>query len=143
MSQVEVLRIQPIDFCNNHFLRLINNPPDATPNLEPDAPYFVGSVSVPAQTDSRDGLITPFNTIELFDDLPPLHTGSVTTHIQRGIENAALASAANEPDAERAFFVADLSQVYDQFIRWKKCLPDIVPYYGEKTVQAQQIRNSN
>ncbi|KAF8322616.1 ornithine decarboxylase [Clavulina sp. PMI_390] len=38
----------------------------------------------------------------------------------------------NEPDAERAFFVADLSKVYQQYTRWRRCLPDIEPFYAVK-----------
>ncbi|EIN03932.1 ornithine decarboxylase [Punctularia strigosozonata HHB-11173 SS5] len=36
------------------------------------------------------------------------------------------------PDAEKAFFVADLSAVYRQHQRWKHCLPDIEPFYAVK-----------
>jgi ornithine decarboxylase len=38
--------------------------------------------------------------------------------------------AMDEPDAERAFFVADLSQVYRQHERWRKVLPGVLPFYG-------------
>jgi hypothetical protein len=34
------------------------------------------------------------------------------------------------PDAEKAYFVADLSFVYNQYQRWKCCLPEIEPFYG-------------
>lgn len=44
--------------------------------------------------------------------------------------NAARLADAHEPDAERAFFVADLSQVYLQHLRWQACLPEIEPFYG-------------
>ncbi|KAJ3769009.1 ornithine decarboxylase [Lentinula raphanica] len=37
-----------------------------------------------------------------------------------------------EPDAEKAFFVADLSQVYKQHQRWVSRLPEITPYYAVK-----------
>ncbi|KAH9902398.1 ornithine decarboxylase [Cubamyces lactineus] len=46
--------------------------------------------------------------------------------------NALHLSAAGEPDAEKAFFVADLSSVYRQHERWKKLLPEIEPYYAVK-----------
>jgi ornithine decarboxylase len=70
-------------------------------------------------------------TIRISDDLPLLHTGSVEYHVLNGISNAQEASAANIPDAERAFFVADLSRVYFQFQRWTRCLPGIKPFYGK------------
>ncbi|KAF9262492.1 ornithine decarboxylase [Marasmius fiardii PR-910] len=37
-----------------------------------------------------------------------------------------------EVDAEKAFFVADLSKVYTQHQRWVACLPEIKPYYAVK-----------
>ncbi|KAI9451363.1 ornithine decarboxylase [Lactarius psammicola] len=41
-------------------------------------------------------------------------------------------AAAGEPDAESAYFVADLSQVYKQHDRWKRLLPEIEPFYAVK-----------
>ncbi|KAH9169593.1 ornithine decarboxylase [Lactarius sanguifluus] len=41
-------------------------------------------------------------------------------------------AAAGEPDAESAYFVADLSQVYRQHDRWKRLLPEIEPFYAVK-----------
>jgi hypothetical protein len=69
--------------------------------------------------------------IKISDDLPLLHTGPVDYHKLNGISNAQVASAANIPDAEQAFFVADLSRVYFQFQRWTRCLPGIKPFYGK------------
>ncbi|KAA1467274.1 ornithine decarboxylase [Dentipellis sp. KUC8613] len=45
---------------------------------------------------------------------------------------AAQLAADHEPDAEKAFFVADLSYVYAQHERWKRALPDIEPFYAVK-----------
>jgi ornithine decarboxylase len=45
------------------------------------------------------------------------------------MESARMA-ADNEPDAEKAFFVCDLAQVYRQHLRWKMFLPEIQPFYG-------------
>lgn len=69
----------------------------------------------------------------LFPDLPPLHIGRPTVHMRSGVMNSARLAASLEPDAEKAFFVADLSQVYMQHMRWKKNLPEIEPFYGEHT----------
>jgi hypothetical protein len=68
---------------------------------------------------------------KIFPDLPPLYHGHSDIHLRNGIMNASRLSAANEPDAEKAFFVADLSQVYRQFQRWRRCMPEIQPFYGE------------
>ena len=35
-----------------------------------------------------------------------------------------------EPGAENTFFVADLGEVFRQFLRWKLWLPRVEPFYG-------------
>ena len=63
--------------------------------------------------------------------LPPLHHGHPDTHLRNGVMKAAQLTVDGEPDAEKAFFVADLSYVYHQHLRWKRLLPEIEPFYGE------------
>jgi ornithine decarboxylase len=70
----------------------------------------------------------------IFPSLPPLLYGHPEVHLRNGIMNASRLAAANEPDAEKAFFVADLGQVYKQHLRWKKALPGIQPFYGLSSV---------
>lgn len=55
--------------------------------------------------------------------------------------SAAEMAADGEPDAEKAFFVADLSYVYRQHIRWKTFLPEVEPFYG-KLFSQQPMSNS-
>ena len=64
----------------------------------------------------------------IFPSLPPLLDGHPDVHLRNGIMNAS--RLAHEPNAEQAFFVADLGQVYRQHQRWKSCLPEIQPFYG-------------
>jgi hypothetical protein len=66
----------------------------------------------------------------VFSGLPPLHRGQAGVHMRNGILNARQLAAAGEPDAEKAFFVGDLGQVYKQHLRWTACLPEIQPFYG-------------
>ncbi|KZS88107.1 ornithine decarboxylase [Sistotremastrum niveocremeum HHB9708] len=61
-----------------------------------------------------------------------MHSGPVDKLIREGIRNSATASLSSEVDAEQAFFVADLSVVYQQFKRWTRCLPGIEPFYAVK-----------
>jgi ornithine decarboxylase len=61
---------------------------------------------------------------------PGLLQGHPDIHIRNGIIRAALALDAQKADAEAAFFVADLGQVYRQHLRWEKCLPSVQPFYG-------------
>ncbi len=62
--------------------------------------------------------------------LPPLLRGHPDVHLRDGVIRSACLAVAGEPDAEKAFFVADLSQVYRQHVRWKHHLPEIEPFYG-------------
>ncbi|CCA74256.1 related to ornithine decarboxylase [Serendipita indica DSM 11827] len=64
--------------------------------------------------------------------LPTIHTEPVDSLLRSGIASAALAAAAHQPDAEAAFFVADLGHVYRQHLRWTRCLPNVTPFYAVK-----------
>lgn len=64
------------------------------------------------------------------ENLPPLLRGHPDVHLRNGVMRAARLAAVQEVDSEKAFFVADLSSVYMQHLRWKKCLPEIEPFYG-------------
>lgn len=64
-------------------------------------------------------------------NLPTLHRGHSAIHLRNGVINASRLAEDHEPDSEKAFFVADLSYVYKQHERWKKCLPEVQPFYGE------------
>ena len=66
----------------------------------------------------------------IFPSLPPLLDGHSDVHLRNGIMNASQLALTHEPNAEQAFFVADLGQVYRQHQRWKSCLPEIQPFYG-------------
>ncbi|KAJ6611136.1 pyridoxal-dependent decarboxylase [Mycena sp. CBHHK59/15] len=74
---------------------------------------------------------TNINTSDeaIFPDLPPLHRGHPDVHLRNGVIHAARLA---EPDAEKAFFVADLSHVYRQHQRWVAALPEITPFYAVK-----------
>lgn len=69
---------------------------------------------------------------KFFADLPPLLHGHPDIHLRNGIMNASHLASEGEPDAEKAFFVADLSQVFYQHERWVQCLPEIQPFYAVK-----------
>ena len=82
----------------------------------------------PLQGDCQTKIITDET---IFPSLPPLYHGHPEVHLRNGIMNASRLAAAHVPDAEKAFFVADLSQVYRQHLRWKACLPEVIPFYGK------------
>lgn len=85
---------------------------------------ILSSPQFPSNTDSH------VNGEVIFPSLPPLLSGHPEVHLRNGIMNASRLALAHEPDAEKAFFVADLGQVYRQHQRWKSCLPEIQPFYG-------------
>lgn len=64
--------------------------------------------------------------------LPTLHRGHPDIHLRNGVMRASQLASEGEPDAEKAFFVADLSYVYQQHLRWKKNLPEIEPFFAIK-----------
>lgn len=90
------------------------------------------SPSVRGPTNSFSNDAHGFGSDAIFPNLPPLHQGHPEVHLRNGIMNASRLSAAHEPDAEKAFFVADLSLVFYQHQRWKACLPEIQPFYAVK-----------
>jgi ornithine decarboxylase len=131
MSQVEVLPATcPIDFSldRSQFYDSFreNYGFNATKPLA-DGLIAQSAVPVPA-----DKYVLPSQETHLFPSLPPLHRGHSDVHLRAGIMNAAHLTADNVPNAEKAFFVADLSQVYRQHQRWLKCLPGIQPFYAIK-----------
>lgn len=79
----------------------------------------------------------------IFPGLPPLYRGRPDVHLRNGILNARELAAAGEPDAEKAFFVGDLSDVYRQHKRWMRCLPEIQPFYGTFTIRGSTSRLIN
>ncbi|KDR78538.1 hypothetical protein GALMADRAFT_209014 [Galerina marginata CBS 339.88] len=135
MSRLETLpAINPIDFS-------ISSSPDTYAQFrETNIPWatnaLAGDILSPsplratATTFSAHSHDNRRETI--FPSLPPLLTGHPEVHLRNGIMNASRLAAAHEPDAEKAFFVADLSQVYRQHMRWKACLPEIQPFYAVK-----------
>ncbi|KAJ7183680.1 ornithine decarboxylase [Mycena filopes] len=72
------------------------------------------------------------NDDNIFPSLPPLLHGHPEVHLRNGVMNSSRLAANCDPDAEQAFFVADLSQVYRQHLRWQACLPQIQPFYAVK-----------
>lgn len=75
-------------------------------------------------------LSSPADDATFLGNGPQLFQGHADFHIRNGIIRAALASDAQKANAETAFFVADLGQVYKQHLRWKECLPNVEPFYG-------------
>ncbi|KAI8322299.1 ornithine decarboxylase [Martensiomyces pterosporus] len=52
--------------------------------------------------------------------------------ISHGSVQDALRAKVSQPDAEDAFFVADLGEVYRQFVQWTEHLPRVQPFYAVK-----------
>ncbi|KAG5350474.1 Ornithine decarboxylase [Termitomyces sp. T112] len=87
---------------------------------------FVKSLSVNTTADFSTG------EISIFPSLPPLYEGHPEVHMRAGVMRAARLAEAHQPDAERAFLVANLGQVYCQHQRWISALPEIQPFYAVK-----------
>lgn len=135
MSQIEVLPAHcPIDFTLNRSSTHVDsfcyseNFNWTTKALVNDIISSSPSLLVGADPSSAEAGLDADNC--LFPSLPPLLHGHPEVHLRAGIMNASRLAGDHEPDAEKAFFVADLSQVYRQHQRWKACLPEIQPFYG-------------
>ncbi|KAF8963089.1 ornithine decarboxylase [Flammula alnicola] len=135
MSRVETLTAQnPIDFNLSspdtfaHFQE--STLPWATNALVNDILSSSPPLRVTATPLNSDSHLSGGDII--FPSLPPLLSGHPELHLRNGIMKASRLTADHVPDAEKAFFVADLSQVYKQHQRWKSCLPEIQPFYAVK-----------
>jgi hypothetical protein len=129
MSTVDVLSVQSISFSYDESTNAFTTLRDNTlyNGTKTSATGITGQSSVFARTDKEN---LPAEEIRLFPSLPPLVSGHSDVHLRAGIMNASALANDGVPNAEKAFFVADLSQVYRQHQRWVKCLPDIQPFYG-------------
>lgn len=120
MSRLEILAPSTLDFAHNV--------------ADPD-PYAVAYAHVQEQKHilrvTADSAVVPPEGLSIFPALPPLFAGHPTKHLREGVLRAAELAANHVPDAEKAFFVGDLSEVYKQHMRWRRCLPNVQPFYGE------------
>lgn len=133
MSQVEILHatFSPIDHDisrpeNPSFFHDLENVTRANTNA---LVHDILSSPSPLRLNTETAE-SPHHEENLFHSLPPVHIGHPEIHLRNGVMNASMMANDGEPDAEKAFFVADLSQVYRQHQRWVSCLPEITPYYG-------------
>ncbi|KAK0527937.1 Ornithine decarboxylase [Tilletia horrida] len=60
----------------------------------------------------------------------PIYTGSVTAQLRRVLDSIDVDAC--EVNGENAFFIANLSEVYRQHVRWVKALPRVRPFYAVK-----------
>jgi len=126
MSPVEVLSaLNPVDYfiSRNNFPTFSGYSDTSFDPVVQDLPALIDATT-------NDPAENCLDDEKVFSSLPPLLRGHPETQLRKGIMDAARRAAANEVDAERAFFVADLSQVFRQHDRWIKHLPEIVPHYG-------------
>ncbi|RXW22187.1 hypothetical protein EST38_g3661 [Candolleomyces aberdarensis] len=132
MSQVETLpAISAIDFATVA-PRLHHETPTWPTNLNDIRVVPWNSHSVPSNSTTTGSESHAQAGDTIFPSLPPLYSGHPDIHLRNGIMEATRLAADHEPDAEKAFFVADLSQVYNQHMRWKACLPEVHPFYAVK-----------
>lgn len=111
-----IVRSQEDSFSSSVIEGFLSSSPDYF-RLYPDAAHSIGELN---QTEGD--IFVP--------SLPPLLRGHPDLHLRNGVINASRLATENIPDAEKAFFVADLSEVYKQHQRWARCLPGIEPFYG-------------
>ncbi|OBZ72018.1 Ornithine decarboxylase [Grifola frondosa] len=146
MSQLEILAAHcPVDF--DYDVDVVSCSPSlSSPLSRPHHGKYLTNVIVngllspshAAHGHDNTHAVAPKDPEHHYDDevtipgLPPLMRGHSDVHLRNGVMNALQLASVGEADAEKAFFVADLSYVYKQHERWKKYLPDIEPYYAVK-----------
>ena len=95
-----------------------------------DTPGLDRSEDPPFISEKSDTMVDEGDAEKIFASLPPLFRGHPDFHLRNGIMNASRKAAENRINAGKAFFVADLGQVYRQHQRWLEYMPDIEPFYG-------------
>jgi ornithine decarboxylase len=128
MSAVEILTTQsPVSF-------------DSKFALSPRSTVLLSSSfhDTPSTNDVLVGSIAPSSATVgdiavdfALPGLPVVHHGHPEVHLRSGVMRATEMATDGELDAEKAFFVADLSYVYRQHLRWKTFLPGVEPFYGK------------
>ena len=124
MSQVEILTANgPVSF---EYEFVSSSPPSLSPLQNK---IFTNALVESILSSSQHHLTT--HEVPQVEDLEipglsKLHSGHPDIHLRNGVMRASQLAADGEPDAEKAFFVADLSYVYQQHQRWQKFLPEVV-----------------
>ncbi|CAO1628660.1 unnamed protein product [Parajaminaea phylloscopi] len=82
--------------------------------------------------DQDDELVSSLalDAIKLEGSAQPIFSGSVLDQLQRILGSVDIDRC--DANGENAFFVADLSEIYRQHMRWLRALPRIVPFYAVK-----------
>lgn len=71
---------------------------------------------------------TEMKTARPSADLPQVQVLPVSQMLQARL--ASFVPESDDAEAENAFYVADLGEVYRQHLRWKALLPRIEPFFG-------------
>lgn len=71
-----------------------------------------------------------YDHIKPFDGHKPIYRGGFDSQLKRVLQDIDIHGC--EANGENAFFVADLSEVYRQHLRWMRALPRIIPFYAVK-----------
>ncbi len=93
-------------------------------------PHLQALYSAPVALPSSSGSTTnPNNSSAAVFATKPVFVGDTADQLKAVLGGIDVDEC--DVDGEGAFFVADLSEVYRQHLRWLNELPRIVPYYGE------------
>ncbi|CAO1618915.1 unnamed protein product [Sympodiomycopsis kandeliae] len=102
-------------------------PPTAPPTPELRPSYY-------NQDDDDAAGIPKLNSFDAYvkpnGGIAPVYSGSIEQQLRNVLRDVDLDQC--EADGENAFFVADLSEVYRQHLRWLKALPRVIPFFAVK-----------
>ncbi|PWY99091.1 ornithine decarboxylase [Testicularia cyperi] len=97
------------------------------------APMAVPFAALPHQQHFRADtppLDDDLDYVKPYDGHKPIYYGSFDSQLRRVLADIDIEDC--EANGENAFFVANLSEVYRQHLRWMRALPRIVPFYAVK-----------
>jgi ornithine decarboxylase len=150
MAQIEVFHQSAIDFDNSY--KFACGPIDQFPttlthisglaSISPPksnglAPVSVHSILV-SEEETHGNDTTPDPDVAI-PGLPPVLSGHPEVILRQLIARSL--SNEDESNEEKAFFVADLSQVLKQHQRFVKCLPGIEPFYGMSSISSHDVHH--
>lgn len=125
-------------FCSSRQIPLATSMAKFTSFTKSAAPSLLTAPPSPASLpsyhsgDPDDELVTSLtlDCFKLNGSSQPIFLGSVQQQLQAILGSVDVDRC--DANGENAFFVADLSEIYRQHMRWMQALPRIVPFYAVK-----------
>ena len=108
----------------------------SSPELKPNPKAYINTLDIPAVMPSQMDYTLPSAPTFKLNSRSRAGRETVGYELQHRLrlfkQQQSSLDHDGDTDIEYSFFIADLGEVYRQFIRWKKNLPRIEPFYAVK-----------